>query len=112
MESVGTIVILVGLIGMVCLLPVGWALSHKIYRRLRSNHHSAWVELGQPTFPGNAGAAALLRTRKWLKANHSRLDDTTLESWYNLQRKIQPAYLCFFALALAGFALLMLHGRT
>jgi len=112
MESVGTIVILVGLVGMGCLLPVGWTLSHKIYGRLRSNHHADWVELGQPAFPGNAGAATLLRTRKWLKANHSRLGDTTLESWYRLQRKIQPVYLCFFVLALIGFALLMLYGRT
>lgn len=112
MEHFGTIIILVGLIGMGCLLPVGWTLSHKLFKRLRTDHHATWVELGQPAFPGNAGAVTLWRTRKWLKANHSQLGDATLESWYKLQRKVQPVYLCFFVLALVGFVLLMLYGRT
>lgn len=112
MELVGTSIILVGFIGMACLLPVAWTLSHKLFKRLRTDHHATWVKLGQPAFPGNAGAATLWRTRKWLKANHSQLNDPTLESWYRLQCKVRPVYLCFFALAIVGFLMLMAYGRT
>lgn len=112
MGVIGAIIILVGLVGMVCLLPAGWVLSHKIYKRLRSEHHAIWVELGQPAFPGNAGATTLLRTRKWLKANRTQLGDKALESWCSLQRKVQTVYLCFFVVALVGFALRVLYGRT
>jgi hypothetical protein len=112
MELLGTIIILVGFVGMACLLPVGWTLSHKLFKRLRTDHHATWVELGQPAFPGNASAATLWRTRKWLKTNHSQLGDPTFESWYSLQRKIQPIYMSFFALAIVGFLLLLTYGRT
>lgn len=103
---------LVGFIGMACLLPFAFFISHKLYKRLKTEHHAVWLDLGQPAFPGNAGIITLRRTRKWLKANYAHVNDPMLESRYIVLRKITWVYSGFGLLSLVGFILMMAYGRT
>lgn len=97
--------LLVGFIGMAVLLPFSFVLSHRLYKQLRTEHQAAWLELGQPSFPGNSGAFVLWRTRKWLRANCGDSGDVRLESLYVRGRKVNRVYICFFALAFIGVVL-------
>lgn len=95
-------IMVVGFVGMVCLLPLGLTLSHQVYKRIETQHQATWIDLGRSAFPWNLGAATLLRTRGWLKANHAGVGDARLDTLYRYWSRTNVAYYVFALIALAG----------